>query len=146
MSNWFIGNALILPSLFCLEDLAARALLKDFFPVSPQSSVFIRSCCTPWSPPKSHSPNECRLLFLIRDVLLYQICLQVEYWMEPRRSYPHISRQSILCKSELNKRQKAFAFLTVKVKLKAWRRSSFKWWCSGWCAARGTPRQALLAT
>ena len=78
LRNWFIGNAFVLPSLFCLEDLAARALLKDFFPASPQSSVFIRSCCTPWSPPKSHSPNECRLLFLIRDVLRYQICLQVE--------------------------------------------------------------------
>ena len=48
----------------------------------------------------------------------------------------------------LNNAKRLFAFLTMKVKLKAWRRSSFKWWCSGWCAraARGTPRQALLAT
>ena len=88
LRNWFIGNALILPSLFCLEDLAARALLKDFFPVSPQSapfgsSVFIRSCCTPWSHPKSHSPNECCLLFLIRDVPLYQICSFIELCSKP---------------------------------------------------------------
>ena len=83
LRNWFIGNALILPSLFCLEDLAARALLKDFFPVSPQSSVFIRSCCTPWSHPKSHSANECCLLFLIRDVPVYQICSFIELCSKP---------------------------------------------------------------
>ena len=90
LRNWFIGNAFILPSLFCLKDLAARALLKDSFPVSPQSapfgsSVFIRTCCTPWSPPKSHCPNECCLLFLISYLGFFW--LHVEDWMEPRRSY-----------------------------------------------------------